>query len=88
MLISIPFLLITLLVYGWIKELRNLHGKCLMSYVWSLTILYLSLFLIRTESAVKVGWLCQNIGYVTFVAILMCFFWLNVMCYDIWATFR
>lgn len=88
MLISIPFLIITLLVYGCIKELRNLHGKCLMSYVWSLTILYLSLFIIRTEAAVKVEWVCQSVGYFAFVAVLMSFLWLNVMCFDIWATFR
>lgn len=43
MIISLPFLLLTFLVYALIKKLRNLHGKSLMCHVAALTVGYTSL---------------------------------------------
>ncbi|KAG8239847.1 hypothetical protein J437_LFUL014820 [Ladona fulva] len=43
MLISVPPLLVTFLVYALIPELRNLHGKCLMCYVLCLMFSYILL---------------------------------------------
>nr|CAD7578977.1 unnamed protein product [Timema californicum] len=43
MLLSEPFLLVTVLVYALIPELRNLHGKSLMCHVSSLLTAYLFL---------------------------------------------
>lgn len=40
MIVSIPFLLATWLVYTLIKELRNLHGFVLRAYIVSLTVSY------------------------------------------------
>lgn len=91
MLASVPFLIITFCVYGAIRELRNLHGKCLMCYVSSLTLLYISIATIQiwhTELSEDHKTVCTILGYTSFTSILMCFFWLNTMCYDIWSTFR
>lgn len=90
MLLSIPFLLVTFCVYGFIGELRNLHGKCLMSYVLSLIVLYLSFGLanIYPEKFAAVKSLCTFVGYICYLSVLCSFFWLNLMCYDIWSTFR
>jgi G protein-coupled receptor Mth (Methuselah protein) len=90
MLASVPFLVLTLLVYALIKELRSLHGKCLMSYCFGLILLYLSLSLtqLQIESLHRIEWLCKTTGYVTYASVLICFLWLNVMCHDIYSTFR
>jgi hypothetical protein len=90
MLSSVPFLFATILIYACIKELRNLHGKCLMSYCFGLTLLYLSLGLIQLYHGelAETKWLCETTGYIAYTSVLVCFLWLNVMCYDIWSTFR
>lgn len=90
MLLSVPFLLVTFCVYAYVKELRNHHGKCLMSYVISLIILYLSFGIsnLTHNDLYEIKWLCRATGYVSYISILFCFLWLNVMCYDIWLTFR
>lgn len=43
MILSVPFLIATFLVYACFWQLRNLHGKSLMCHVLSLTVAYLSL---------------------------------------------
>lgn len=50
MLISVPFLLVTLIVYSLIPELRNLHGKCLMCYVFGLTVIRYFILTLFDES--------------------------------------
>lgn len=50
MIISIPFLLATLFVYAVLPEKRNLHGKCLMSYVSSLMLAYCFLVFIQLNT--------------------------------------
>lgn len=89
MIFSLPFLLITFCVYGFIPELRNLHGKSLMCYVFSLTVLYISLSVVQLEASGMIESLpCILSGYMIYISVLLCFFWLNVMCLDIWSTFR
>ncbi|KAI4475079.1 hypothetical protein M0802_015294 [Mischocyttarus mexicanus] len=46
-IVSVPFLIITFLVYAIIPELRNIYGKTLMCYVACLTISYC--FLINSQ---------------------------------------
>ncbi|CRK99458.1 CLUMA_CG012609, isoform A [Clunio marinus] len=90
MLFSLPFLLVTFCVYGLIPELRNLHGKCLMCYVFALMILYTSLSIVQleSESFTPDTYPCKLAGYSVYISVLLCFFWLNVMCFDMWSTFR
>lgn len=90
MIFSLPFLLITFCVYGFITELRNLHGKSLMCYVFSLSTLYISLSVVQLEgnTFMPEGIPCIFTGYTIYISVLLCFFWLNVMCFDIWSTFK
>ena len=89
MVISFPFLLVTFFIYGWIPELRNVHGRSLMSYVGSLMFLFIFLILVQLDDSMFSGsFYCKFSGYGTYFCAILCFFWLNVMCYDIWSTFR
>lgn len=90
MLSSVPFLMVTFLIYGCIKELRNLHGKCLMCYWSGLIVMFLSFSLIQLNHTKLQSYqsICTTAGYVAYISILTCFSWLNIMCYDINSTFR
>lgn len=90
MLLSVPFLLITFLVYGLVPELQNLHGKSLMCYVFGLTVLFISLSIVQLakEEERMSDIACITFGYLIYSSVLICFFWLNVMCFDIWSAFR
>ncbi|XP_078043236.1 putative G-protein coupled receptor Mth-like 3 isoform X3 [Augochlora pura] len=86
MMISIPFFLATFLVYAIIPELRSLYGKTLMCYVACLILAYTFLALPKLFSSIATG-LCSTIAYIIYFSFLASFFWLNVMCFDIWWTF-
>ncbi|XP_032664894.1 G-protein coupled receptor Mth2-like isoform X2 [Odontomachus brunneus] len=84
MIISIPFLIASFLVYAIIPELRNLHGKTLMCYVICLIIAYVFTSLVNYVFE----WdRCNVIAFVIYFSFQASFFWLNVMCFDIWWTF-
>ncbi|KAF7995144.1 hypothetical protein HCN44_004616 [Aphidius gifuensis] len=84
-LLSVPFLIATLIVYSMIPELKNLYGKTLMCYVGCLIVAFCLLFCGRL---VYFGSpLCTGIAFSIYFSFLASFFWLNVMCFDIWWTF-
>lgn len=83
-IISIPFLLATLLIYACLPELRNIHGKSLICYVFSLTCLYLVILHLNMDWDIVP---CEIAGYLFYFWVLASFFWLNVMCFDIFWTF-
>ncbi|XP_076622134.1 G-protein coupled receptor Mth2 isoform X2 [Colletes latitarsis] len=84
-IISIPFFLATFLVYAIIPELRNLYGKTLMCYVACLLSAYSFLMMVKLFY-IAFG-LCSAIAFIIHFSFLASFFWLNVMCFDIWWTF-
>lgn len=90
MLISVPFLLVTFVIYVSFKELQNLNGKCLICYLFGLIMLYLSFPLIQLghDFLHDLNWLCVTIGYTAYLSLMICLFWLNVMSFDIFSLFR
>ncbi|XP_031355688.1 G-protein coupled receptor Mth2-like [Photinus pyralis] len=86
MIISMPFLLATFIVYGLLPE-RNMHGKSLMSYVISLFGAYLFLVIIQEHTEI-VGAGCIALGTLCLFFFMVSFLWMNVMSIDIWWTFK
>ncbi|XP_077254742.1 putative G-protein coupled receptor Mth-like 3 isoform X2 [Temnothorax americanus] len=86
-MVSIPFLVATFLVYAITPELRNLYGKTLMCYVISLIIAYVFLILVNYIYMSPIRVLCFTTAFIIHFSFLASFFWLNVMCFDIWWTF-
>ncbi|XP_050546922.1 G-protein coupled receptor Mth2-like isoform X2 [Daktulosphaira vitifoliae] len=86
MILSVPFLMATFLVYACFWQLRNLHGKSLMCHVLSLTIAYLSLTYNQINNPSS-DILCVSSAYVIQFSFMASFFWLNIMCFDLWWTF-
>lgn len=62
MIVSVPFLLVTFLVYAFFKKLRNLHGKSLMCHIAALLVAYLSLIIIQFISNEIENDICILIG--------------------------
>ncbi|XP_076649673.1 putative G-protein coupled receptor Mth-like 3 isoform X2 [Halictus rubicundus] len=85
-MVSIPFFLATFLVYAIIPELRSLYGKTLMCYVACLVVAYTFLVLPNLFANFPVG-ICAALAFIIQFSFLASFFWLNVMCFDIWWTF-
>ncbi|XP_014254265.1 G-protein coupled receptor Mth2-like isoform X1 [Cimex lectularius] len=87
MLVSIPFLLVTFFVYAIFKQLRSLHGYCLMSHVAALIASYSSLIVVQIASSTMDIQFCILLGFAVQFFFLATFFWLNVMCIDIYWAF-
>ncbi|XP_045498416.1 G-protein coupled receptor Mth2-like [Colias croceus] len=90
LMLSVPFLLATFFVYAFIHELRNLHGMCLMAYCAGLIVAYIFLAYLKMHTG-KIGVAmtgCYVIAFIVYYAFQSSFFWLNIMCFDIWRTFR
>ncbi|KAL7640916.1 UNVERIFIED_CONTAM: hypothetical protein RMT77_008053 [Armadillidium vulgare] len=87
--VSSLFLLLTFVVYFSLKELRGrTSGKCLISEVASLFVAYIVLIILHTRSHRLSTGNCQVTGTIEYIFSLASFFWLNVMCYDMWTTIR
>ncbi|KYM98041.1 G-protein coupled receptor Mth2 [Cyphomyrmex costatus] len=88
LIVSLPFLLATFVVYSILPELWNMHGYTLRGYVGSLFVAYTSLAIIQlTRQALISIPICITFAFIIHFSFLASFFWLNVMCFDIWWTF-
>ncbi|XP_073956585.1 uncharacterized protein [Choristoneura fumiferana] len=90
MLVSCWFLLLVLVVYGLLKELRNLAGMMLMAYVATLTVAFLTraaqVFANDVEALDPNQ--CVVVGLFFLYSLMASFTWLNVMSFDIWWSMR
>lgn len=87
--VSCVFLAVTLLVYVSVPELHaKVHGKCLVSHVTALLLAYLCLIIVQSTSGNLPDAACKIMASLTHVSFLAAFFWLNVMCFDIWWTLK
>ncbi|KAK4872681.1 hypothetical protein RN001_014710 [Aquatica leii] len=86
MMISMPFLLATFIVYALLPE-RNIHGKSLMCYVITLFGAYFFLVIMQQHTNV-VGPGCTTLGTFCLFFFMVSFLWMNVMSVDIWWTFK
>ncbi|XP_032664926.1 G-protein coupled receptor Mth2-like isoform X1 [Odontomachus brunneus] len=87
-IVSLPFLLLTFVVYTILPELWNMHGYILRGYVSSLFIAYIFLvpFQLILPNDVSNA-VCTGSAFVIYLSFQATFFWLNVMCFNIWWTF-
>ncbi|XP_044003329.1 G-protein coupled receptor Mth2-like isoform X4 [Aphidius gifuensis] len=89
MIMSIIFLIMTFFVYSVLPELRNIHGKTVMSYSACLCISYLTIVIVQFGGKYVFDNIifCKINAFSIYFSFLASFFWLNVMCFDIWWTF-
>lgn len=89
MILSLPFMVITILIYMIIPELRNLHGKSLSCYLLGLVVGYSCLgYILVQNGIVPTDSKCKALGYVSYFSFMASFFWLSVISFDLWWNFR
>lgn len=89
MLLSVPFIVATFLVYICLPELCNLHGKCLLCYLFGLAIGYTAMAIVQLNGSNYVDPIpCRIVGYLIYFAFLSAFLWLSVISFDLWFNFR
>ncbi|XP_021200188.3 G-protein coupled receptor Mth2 [Helicoverpa armigera] len=84
--ISCFFMILVLIVYAMLPELRNLCGMILMAYVASLFMAFLLLAIIQIK--IHHPTTCIGLTMGIYYFFLAAFCWMSVMSYDIWWTFR
>jgi hypothetical protein len=84
MLTSLPFLCVTFFVYAVVSELRNLPGKVLLCYLAALISSFLSLSISQLKIIEHSSVPCRILGYWLYWSLMTAFFWLHIICFDIW----
>ncbi|XP_043644980.1 probable G-protein coupled receptor Mth-like 3 [Drosophila teissieri] len=79
--LSLICLLLTISVYLYVKELRNLVGKCIICYLASLFLGFL--FLILNVWNYSSGF-CVTAGFLGYFSVMAAFFWLPVISLTYW----
>ncbi|XP_049788514.1 G-protein coupled receptor Mth2-like isoform X2 [Schistocerca nitens] len=84
---STPFLLATAVTYAVLPQLWTLHGRTVASHASSMFVAYLLLSVTQILSDVISDSACVACAFIIYFSFLASFFWLNVMCFDIFWTF-
>ncbi|KAK4872553.1 hypothetical protein RN001_014582 [Aquatica leii] len=85
-IISMPFLLLTFIVYALLPE-RNLHRKSLMCYVITLFGAYLLLAIMQIYPNSVEFETCKVLALLCLFCFMVSFFFMNIMSIDMWWTF-
>nr|QPB73589.1 GPCR5 [Penaeus japonicus] len=89
MSLSCFFLCITAIVYLSVPDLRSsLNGRCLIAFVISMFIGFLTILVIARHSESFGSFQCTFSAFFCLTFILATFFWLNVMYFRIWSVIR
>ncbi|XP_029174989.1 G-protein coupled receptor Mth2-like isoform X2 [Nylanderia fulva] len=88
-LVCMLFLVAVFLVYSILPELRNEHGFMLRNYS-AVTSIQLMIDNVRLSN-IKKGFLypaCITIAFLEYLCIISSYFWLSIMSFNMWRTFR
>ncbi|XP_055913701.1 G-protein coupled receptor Mth2-like [Eupeodes corollae] len=87
LLISVPFMILTIIVYLYLPNLRTIHGLSLCCYLVGLSIGYLTLaYLIFEPNISQLN--CSILGYTAYFGFMSAFFWLSVISYELYTNFH
>ncbi|KAF4520664.1 hypothetical protein B566_EDAN006340 [Ephemera danica] len=88
LLVSVVFLALTLLAFLLAFDGHNQHSYCLTFYCTCLLLGFIGLAFIQITGHDSHIVICNGLAYGTYFFLMAAFFWLNVMAFDIWWTFR
>ncbi|RZF34488.1 hypothetical protein LSTR_LSTR011730 [Laodelphax striatellus] len=81
------FFVITFLVYLVLPSLRNSKGYLVLNYCATAAIGYASNAVIQID-VIENDSICAFVAYTIYFFLMASYFWLNVMCYDIYSAFK
>lgn len=89
MIVSVPFLIATFCIYAALPELRSVPTKCLLCYLFGLTVFYTMMAWMKLGHSDHVPeHVCKCFAVITYFFIISTFFWLNVISFDLWWNFN
>lgn len=89
MLLSVVFIIATLLIYCVVPKLRNAHGNCLVVYLVTLAITYSIVSFVQLNAGNYIEQTqCNFIAYFMYFTFLATYLWLNVVNFDLWLSFQ
>ncbi|KAM3962511.1 putative G-protein coupled receptor Mth-like 3 [Aphomia sociella] len=86
-IISVVFLLATILVYGYLPQLRDLQGLCYMCMCISMAFGFLMLGTLQLSRLYE-GDLCTTTAFLIYTWMMATFFWMNVICVNVYRTVK
>ncbi|XP_042878408.1 uncharacterized protein LOC122257268 isoform X2 [Penaeus japonicus] len=86
--VSLVFLTVTIVCHIVVPKLRDMQGLCLLCHMVSLFVADGALFVSYVYTYKDTGLACVINGMIIQMSFLATFFWLNVMCFDIWRVIR
>ncbi|XP_075162357.1 G-protein coupled receptor Mth2-like [Haematobia irritans] len=87
MIISVIFLMATLLVYLFVRDLReNIRGKILIFYLLCLIFAYSILSFINASGYIFSANTCKVLGFSAYYFLMASLLWLSVLHFDIWTN--
>ncbi|XP_029168407.1 LOW QUALITY PROTEIN: G-protein coupled receptor Mth2-like [Nylanderia fulva] len=87
-IVSILLLGSVFLVYSILPELRNVHGFMLRNYSGALIVAY-SIYIVIIIATADIPYsVCVTIAFLNYFCYMASFFWLSIMSFDMWCTFR
>ncbi|XP_012258961.2 G-protein coupled receptor Mth2-like isoform X1 [Athalia rosae] len=84
LILSVPFLLATIISYSLTRQLRDVYGMSLCCYSGCLAVAFLSLAILQLGGHKLGEGSCIALGFVIQFAFVACFFWLNTMSIEMW----
>ncbi|XP_011698575.1 PREDICTED: G-protein coupled receptor Mth2-like [Wasmannia auropunctata] len=87
LLVSLPFLLLTFVVYSLLPDVQNVHSCTLRAHVGSLFVMNLLIYFVQAFPVLSEWKYCIPLAYIFNFALMSACFWLNATCFDIWWTF-
>ncbi|XP_046820460.1 G-protein coupled receptor Mth2-like [Vespa crabro] len=88
LLISVPFLILTIIAFSITPRLRDIYGKILCHYCGCLALAFTGLAITQLGGVHWEGHTCICIAFVIEFSFVACYFWLNVMCIETWLLIR
>ncbi|XP_003701680.3 putative G-protein coupled receptor Mth-like 10 [Megachile rotundata] len=88
LLLSVPFLILTILAYSITPKLKDVFGKALSRYCGCLALAFIILAVTQLGNLHLSSETCNSIGFVIQFSFVACFFWLNAMCIEMWSLVR
>ncbi|XP_055307932.1 G-protein coupled receptor Mth2-like isoform X2 [Sitodiplosis mosellana] len=86
---SIPCIVVTYIIYFGISELRNLHGRYFLCYLFCMMLMYILLAFEQLTRKFHVDTVTRKKrASMLYFATFSAFLWLNVISFDLWSSFR
>lgn len=84
-LISVVFLLATIIVYTYLPQMRDLQGMCYLCTCISMSLGFMSLGMLQLNPGFR-NEICTVTGFLVYAWMMATFFWMNVICINTYRT--